>query len=147
MNLQPSDVERFWAKVDKSGGDDVCWPWMAYKDEYGYGRFGLHGTPIRAHRIAFFLSTDSVAEEVCHHCDNPACVNPNHLFGGTHTDNMADKATKGRQFAKLTEATVREIRRLHAAGAGYTQKILGEMFGVNRSQIRRIVNRVNWRHV
>jgi hypothetical protein len=87
---------------------------------------------------------------VCHHCDNPPCINPAHLFLGTHADNVADMDRKGRRrhmngfgeqahHVKLTDAQVAEIRRRYATGSE-TQAELADAFGVGQSQIWRIVH-------
>lgn len=91
--------ERFWEKVQKSSG---CWLWMAAKANYGYGVINL-GTGlglVRAHRLSWAMHNGPVPEgrEVCHRCDVPACVNPAHLFLGTHGDNMRDMVKKGRYY-------------------------------------------------
>jgi len=98
INLSPTDEARFWQKVNKSGGPDACWPWMAGKCFSGYGNFKTNGKTVGSHRIAWTLANGPISPSgcVCHHCDNPPCCNPAHLFLGTHADNALDKAAKGR---------------------------------------------------
>src|SRR5229473_531412 len=91
-------VERFWSKVRKSDG---CWEWIAGKHRFGYGiiRDGGRGSRMRtAHRISWEFHNGSIPAGlwVLHRCDNPQCINPDHLFLGTQFDNMTDAARKGR---------------------------------------------------
>ena len=93
-----------------------CWLWVA-ADRKGYGAFWYEGSHSPAHRISYALYKGEVPDglHVCHRCDTPACVNPDHLFLGTHTDNMRDKVAKGRERngdrnKKITDEEVEEIR-------------------------------------
>lgn len=104
---------RFWAKVSKDGPVPVhrpelgpCWVWTAATDRRGYGRFGIgpmsNNRMFGAHRVSLALSSEIPPDDLdaCHHCDNPPCVRPDHLFIGTHRDNMADRAAKGRNHTE-----------------------------------------------
>jgi len=137
--------ERFCEKVAKSPG---CWLWQGHISKLGYGKFmGKH-----AHRIAWELRNGPIplGLDVCHHCDNPACVNPEHLFLGTASDNMKDCVSKGRldhrgkrnSNAKLTEALIREIR-----STALTQRKLAAKFGVSEANIYYIQKGLTWGEV
>ena len=88
-------MTRFWAKVNKT---DYCWLWTACKDKDGYGSFWYKGDMRPAHRIVYEFTYGGVSQGklICHHCDNPSCVNPTHLFLGSHKDNAQDMLYKGR---------------------------------------------------
>jgi len=94
-----SAKNRFWTKVNRTNNTNDCWEWLTGKSKDGYGRFWFKGKNIRAHRYSWLIHFGSPPnnESVLHNCDNPICVNPNHLFVGTHDDNMKDKTKKGRQ--------------------------------------------------
>ena len=100
-----ADLEtRFWSKVDKGSGQGPggdCWIWTATKHESGYGLFRIRGTStmMRAHRMSWSLNHGPIPDGmyVCHHCDNPACVNPAHLFVSSQKGNVADCVKKGRR--------------------------------------------------
>lgn len=90
--------ERFWSKVDKRGPKE-CWPWTGALTSAGYGNFGVClGKNSLATRLMFAFTRGEVPEDkfVCHSCDNRKCVNPSHLWLGTHTDNMQDMLKKNR---------------------------------------------------
>ncbi len=149
---------RFWALVEKT---DSCWLWSGSTDTHGYGGIRVGSVTDgsvhleKAHRVAWTLLRGPIPEsmEVCHDCpggDNPACVNPAHLFIGTHADNMADAKRKGRfqnrGMAKLSPAQVCTIRSRHAAG-GVLQRTLAAEYGVSRPTVSQIVNGKRWVHL
>ena len=91
-------AERFWEKVDRSGGPGSCWPFGGSRSGKGYGRLSVPGTHGEtASRVAYRMSVGELGDlQVPHKCDNPPCCNPDHLFLGTPLDNMRDMAAKGR---------------------------------------------------
>lgn len=160
--------ERFLAKVNKT---NTCWLWAAYKDKKGYGRFSYKRADgvqrmITAHRVAYTLYKGHIPKDlfVCHTCDNPPCVNPDHLFLGTNDDNVKDKMKKGRHVAagthcgkaaisgennsqaRLTELVIRKIR-VTAKHSKTSYKALGKMYGVSFQQISDIVRCKRWKHL
>lgn len=147
--------DRFWSKVSRGNG---CWEWAANRQVAGYGQFTIRdGVPTVAHRVSFALTYGPIPPGgvVCHTCDNPPCVRPDHLFLGTQADNAADMFAKGRQgirhhgeakpSARLTEAEVREIR---AAPAHFgVLRELSRQYGVSNTTIRKIRTGEKWSHV
>lgn len=151
---------RFWAKVNKTDG---CWLWMAGKKLSGYGQLqmGTFRNPkqMSSHRLSWSLANGPIPPgmSVCHKCDVPSCVRPDHLFLGTQKQNLADMVKKGRHarvapkgeahcHAKLTAANVLEARRLHKeTGIGCNR--LGRMFGVNFRTMNLVLARKTWKHI
>lgn len=146
-------AERFWPKVDKTPGHGPwgdCHLWTGCTSA-GYGDISLDGRMVLAHRVAWFLETGEWPDPCAlHRCDNPSCVNPAHLFEGTHADNSADKVAKGRGdaprgerngSAKLTTSAVAEIRALYP---GVTQRELASAYGVSQPAISRVLHHKQW---
>lgn len=149
-------AEAFLAALDRSGGEDACWPVPAIirRDSFGYGRIWLGRRFERTHRIAWKNSRGPIPGRLCvlHKCDNPPCCNPKHLFLGTRADNNADKIAKGRQArgepmnahrGKVTAEQVREIRASYAAG-GVTMRALCERYGLGLTSMQHLLVRKNW---
>ena len=143
--------ERFWSQVDKSGD---CWMWTGKTtvDDYGCFHATINGQrAYKAHRASWMLRIGKVPRGrlVCHSCDEPLCVNPDHLWLGTHEQNQLDMQRKGRQVrgeqhgcAKLTEQQVIDIKT-----SDLTIKELSEQYGMHNSHIGRILNGEKWAHV
>lgn len=149
------EQRRFWKQVDRSKGDDACWPWMGCDNGNGYGIARINKKTNHAHRVAYILSTGEILKDrmiiVRHKCDNKMCCNPKHLELGTHADNVSDWQLrlfdqKGEHnfAAKLTEEQVKEIRQRWANGE--QQKNLAVEFGVNAGSINQIVHGWTWKH-
>lgn len=134
-SMSPEDIERFWSKVGLPTPSG-CTEWLGFRTKLGYGRFRVNRETVSAHRFAYFAfhGDDITGLQVCHHCDNPPCVNPAHLFLGTAADNMADCARKGRIYAppvKLSPKMVFEARCLHESGVSLPQ--LARCYGVAKT--------------
>lgn len=148
--------ERFDSKyevVTESG----CWIWTAGSDKDGYGTFWKDGTTKRAHRVSYELHKTKIPEDmlVCHKCDTPSCVNPDHLFVGTNSDNMKDRSIKNRNrdqkgekhnMCKLTESEVLELRDL-LSNSPYTQRVIADKYGISYPHISDIKLRRSWSHI
>lgn len=149
--------DRFWEKVDKTGGIDACWPWTAQQNTKGYGRFAIEaGWTVSAHRYAYELYYGVAPGEqlVCHWCDNPICVNPAHLWLGDAASNMQDMELKGRARhpkgenagrALLDEAAVVKIFERRSAGEAVVH--IARSFGVGHTTIHHVLQRTSWQHV
>lgn len=151
---QSRNDEKFWAKVEKT---DDCWLWTGSTNYAGYGVFyPQKHRSILAHRRAYAQTYGKLSDDVCvlHKCDNPPCVNPDHLFAGTRGDNIMDMVSKGRNrhlkgihhpHAKLNPDIVRDMRIFYDGGFSYRD--IGEMLGLHHSTVARIINKETWRHV
>jgi hypothetical protein len=151
-------AERFWA-LSIPEPNSGCWLWMGSVNSCGYGHFGLGSRTdktrriVTASRFAFELTYGPVPDglQVLHHCDVPCCVNPEHLYAGTRSQNMQDAYDRGRQpprhgshspFAKLTDEIVREIRKSNKFGTEWAREL-----GCTHSAIYSARNGKSWRHI
>ncbi len=158
--------------------DSGCWNWnKGYRDKAGYGQLKYRGKVIGAHRASYLAFNGHIDPElyVCHSCDNPKCVNPEHLWQGTAKDNMQDCKAKGRLAdqrgkklspetlaklklnrikdakgmrnprAKLTDNDIRQIRGMNKNG--YTHAQIAKEYGVNESHVSHINCRKAWSHI
>jgi hypothetical protein len=146
------DIERFWRNTSVRP-DGACWAWGNRRNG-GYGRTRYGDRTIAAHRLSWIIHNGAIPPDgmyVCHSCDNPSCVNPEHLFLGTSAENNADMLRKGRNRqvagerhwrAKLTESDVDYIRTARESAA-----VLAGRLGVSVSTINRARAGCSWKHV
>lgn len=136
-----------WTVVQRRDGMSACWEWNGLLTDKGYGRVRDGNGVVVAHRLAFktWIGPLGPDELACHRCDNPPCVNPDHLFAGSQGDNLADMIAKGRSRTgernwnvKLTDTQVAEIRAAYLGIRGQ-QRELAEAYGVTRPYISKIV--------
>lgn len=144
-------LDRLLAKITIDA-ETGCWNWTAGKFPDGYGQFVEVKRSRGAHRVSYELHRGHIPKGmlVCHRCDNRGCINPDHLFLGTNSENMADMTAKSRQArgssngrAKLTEADVLAIK----SAVGITQQELARQYGVGQILISRIRRGKLWAHL
>lgn len=158
QSLSQKYVDLFWGHVDKEKSEIFyagtrCWEWTAFRAilRGGYGQFSVRGKKYATHRLSYELTHGEIPNGlfVCHHCDNPPCCNPEHLFLGTNQDNVRDMWAKGRGVnyvargedhsnSKLTNMQVDEIRKRYAIGES-NQSELAREFKVSQGLIWQIV--------
>jgi hypothetical protein len=165
MPFLQKTLDRFWAKVNKDGPMHPvcgqCWVWTGASRPTGYGNFKINFRTCSTHRFSWIIHNGSIPKGlcVCHRCDNPSCVNPNHLWLGTRKDNSEDMVKKNRSNggapsgeknpnAKLDEEQVLEIIKLYK----YRSKVFGvsglaNKYKVSVNNVRRILSRKAWRHL
>lgn len=136
--------------------DNGCWEWIGHILKGGYGQTHFCGKMMRAHRASWLIHNGEIPKEmiVCHSCDNKKCINPSHLFIGTHLDNNKDMMKKGRNkqlkeehhnLAKLTDDKVKNIKQMIQDGEKI--KNIAIIFGVTGKTIYTIRSHLNWKHI
>jgi len=159
MAPKPKPIEeRFWNLVDR-GNDSACWNWLGTKPT-GYGGMKINGVVRRAHRVSWELHFGQIPDDLCvlHRCDNPACVNPDHLYLGTVDDNNRDCRLKGRHGcgrtskpgesnprARLNKRNIKKIFALRKRKL--SQQAIADQFGISQAQISRILRKQSWADV
>jgi len=159
MKLSQHHITRFLSLIEKT---DTCWHWKGHIGNSRYGRMRIGSTDKvdgreKAHRMSYFIHYGNIPQSmhVCHRCDNTKCVNPKHLFLGTHQDNMKDMMAKGRSrdsqgekntLAKLKAPEVLLIRHL-ASSRILSKAYMAKMFKVSPMQIGKIINLKSWTHI
>jgi hypothetical protein len=142
--------ERFWQRVFKT---DSCWLWTLIPSAKGYGRWTVEGRKVFTHRYAWTITNGPIPDflRVLHTCDNPPCVNPDHLWLGTDADNGRDKKEKGRAAkgenngrAKITIEIVDLIRSQYKTG-NYSHRSLAKKYSLSKTEIGHIIREEKWR--
>jgi hypothetical protein len=153
--LTEKELARFEAKFSRGDG---CWEWTASRRPHGYGQFNLRGMLCGAHRVAYehYIGPIPSGLHVCHSCDNPICVRPDHLFLGTAAENQADCIAKGRQGDRGSPGGLRRGGKLDhhkvvgvrvACLIGIQQREVAGMFGISRNTVQRIFYGKLWAHL
>lgn len=158
-------MDRFWSKVNKNGAlilDTPCWEWLGWLNTNRYGYFWINGKDVSAHRYSYEIKNGPIPKGlwILHKCDNPTCMNPDHLFVGTAKDNTQDMIKKGRKAdtsvlpkakgighgnAKLTDEQVHQIREEYPFVKSHRK--LAKKFGVTKTVITNILGGIGWKHV
>jgi hypothetical protein len=164
-SVSPALKKKLFGRI-KIGGPDECWEWMGARQESGYGVITFDRRQWKTHRISAALKFGARALDnklACHHCDNPPCCNPAHLFLGTHLDNNQDRERKGRGAnrivallypermvhgvnhyrAKLNPEKIRKIFKLRSEG--YFMRAIGKIVGISASVVCLVLHHKAWK--
>ena len=149
--LTPEDI---WNRIDRSGGEDACWPWLGAMDKDGYGKVRWNREDKRVHRLVYeFTTGDSLGIfKALHTCDNPPCCNPKHIFKGTTQINNEDKRLKKRhtygEAVNTATLTPQEVLRLRKAKAdGENVSALCRILGISKSAGHYAASGKSWKYL
>ena len=141
-------LEKFYSRIEMVP-ESGCWIWTATANKHGYGQLRVNWKMKQAHRYSYEMHKGEIPEGklVCHKCDVRSCVNPDHLFLGTHQDNANDMVKKGRSLSceKNGRAKLDYDEALFVFTCGLPTKFLAEEFGVSRTLIDRIKTQRSWK--
>jgi hypothetical protein len=144
-------IDRFWKRVLKTSNTIGCWEWINPSHPFGYGRLKVGKKIELAHRLSYKIHFGDITPSQCvlHKCDNPRCVNPNHLFLGNRNDNAKDRTLKGRTF-KGSQVTIsifneQQIKDIRSSTKTISQ--LSKDYGVSYQHMWLIVKRKSWKHI
>lgn len=155
-NYRGTPLERFMRFVEKT---DSCWIWKGAKNKKGYGWIRFNNGGFRAHRLSYLLYKGDIPKDntyhgvcVLHKCDNPSCVNPEHLFLGSNSDNVKDMVVKMRNTigerngcAKLTSKDVLNIRKLNKERI--SGRDLANKYNISETTVSQIIHKTRWKHI
>lgn len=155
--IEQKVIDRFWSKVKKSEDPEGCWEWIAGRSSNGRAAFWYEKRTLIASRFSYSLVFDDIPQGffICHHCDNPICVKPSHLFAGTPKDNAQDCLIKNRKNSpkgnKHTWSILDEKQVMYVLEQyylrGMLEKEIARILKVSRGAIHGIVKGKNWKHI
>src|ERR1017187_1848229 len=140
--------QRYWDRIRQTT-DDACWFWTGNQNAYGYGQISIDGLDLLAHRIAWTIASGPILKGMCvlHRCDMRSCVNPKHLFLGSHADNTADMMVKGRVARGFqlpqTRLSDNDVRTIRALAGKMSQSRIAARFGIRANHVSRILSGVS----
>lgn len=146
-------IDKFWSNVQK-GNPDECWIWIGSPSGNGYGQLRFEGVTYRSNVLSYLINKGNIPARmyICHTCDNPICVNPNHLFVGTPSDNAKDRQQKGRgrpmdgennSNNRFTKESIIQMRSMFQKG--YLCNEIAHIFDTNPEYVRNVVKRKVWK--
>lgn len=142
-------LDKFESQVNKGLVADECWVWQGSDNGRGYGVFSFDGETIQAHRFSHMAFVGSIPDGmfVCHKCDNPACVRPDHLYAGTNLENIRDRYVREQWASNLKANPERVLTVFVLRQQGLTQSRIASEVGLSQREVSDILRGVRWRHL
>ncbi len=140
--MSPINEKFFWSCADKGeNNEESCWDWQGRKDPWGYGHYKDFNTPVLSYLLSNGIKRIPKDMCVCHKCDNPSCINPRHLYLGTHKDNMIDKHNKGRDGSKIELCDEIILKIYEMQNDGNTKTQIAKKLKLTKLQVDSVFNR------